>query len=95
MDVTKAYNKAACDRNRKAKMAYVNSQKCAPCMDCKGSFQPCQMDFDHRDPSTKIKSVAQMIQQGSFERVKAEITKCDLVCANCHRLRTFKQYGSN
>jgi len=46
------------------------------------------MDFDHRDPTTKFKGVTRMIF-GSIERMLAEAEKCDIVCANCHRLRTF------
>jgi hypothetical protein len=48
------------------------------------------MDFDHRDPSTKVRAVTRMIN-GSIERMLAEAAKCDIVCANCHRLRTFEQ----
>jgi hypothetical protein len=48
------------------------------------------MDFDHRDPSTKAKNVPRLIM-GSIERMLAEAAKCDIVCANCHRLRTFNR----
>jgi hypothetical protein len=49
------------------------------------------MDFDHRDPSTKLRSVTQMISNFGIERILAEAAKCDIVCANCHRLRTFER----
>ena len=61
-----------------------------PCGDCRGVFAQCAMDFDHRDPSTKIRSVTRLIN-GSTERMLAEAAKCDIVCANCHRLRTFRR----
>jgi hypothetical protein len=48
------------------------------------------MDFDHRDPATKVRSVTRMIF-GSIDRMLAEAAKCDIVCANCHRLRTFQR----
>jgi hypothetical protein len=48
------------------------------------------MDFDHRDPATKTRSVTRMIH-GSIDRMMAEVAKCDIVCANCHRLRTFER----
>jgi hypothetical protein len=60
------------------------------CADCGGRFAQCAMDFDHRDPSTKIKNVTRMIN-GSIARMLAEAAKCDIVCANCHRLRTFER----
>jgi len=48
------------------------------------------MDFDHRDPSNKVRGVTRMIN-GDTDRMLAEARKCDIVCANCHRLRTFNR----
>ena len=48
------------------------------------------MDFDHRDPDTKVKAVPRLIF-GSIDRMLAEAAKCDIVCANCHWLRTFRR----
>lgn len=48
------------------------------------------MDFDHRDPATKTKAVSQLISEcRSMDIILEEIAKCDLVCANCHRIRTW------
>ena len=47
------------------------------------------MDFDHRDPSTKCFGLSHAIFQ-AWSNVLAEIDKCDVVCANCHRIRTHK-----
>lgn len=70
--------------------ADVDLLKQEPCMDCHGRFPTCVMDFHHRDPSTKIKSVSTLVHRGgSREKVFAEIAKCDLLCANCHRIRTY------
>jgi hypothetical protein len=62
-----------------------------PCMDCGGRFPPCAMEFDHRDPSTKVQGVTRMIGRAGIERILAEVDKCDIVCTNCHRLRTFER----
>ncbi len=60
------------------------------CMDC-GEFYPAYvMDFDHRDATIKVSNVAKLLGYG-LKRVKEEIEKCDLVCANCHRVRTHKR----
>ena len=69
----------------------VNALKTGPCMDCGGRFPPCAMDFDHRDGDTKLASVSRLIAASSWARIEAEIAKCDLVCANCHRIRTFER----
>jgi nucleoside 2-deoxyribosyltransferase len=78
----------------KWKRAYVFlvEQKTKPCIDC--GFIPIvpeQMDFDHVR-GTKTVEVTRLAAQGkSNERILEEIEKCDLVCANCHRLRTSKR----
>ena len=60
-----------------------------PCADCGLRFAACAMDFDHRDPADKRSMVTRMIGRAGTERMLAEVAKCDIVCANCHRLRTF------
>lgn len=61
-----------------------------PCMDCGLSYPSYVMDFDHRPGEAKTKAVSQM-WYNSLATIKAEIDKCDLVCANCHRERTFSR----
>lgn len=60
-----------------------------PCADCGGRFAQCAMDFDHRDPGAKTMRVPAMVGRAGIRRILAEAAKCDIVCANCHRLRTF------
>lgn len=60
------------------------------CKDCKGLFPACVMDFDHIDANTKVKKVS-LLQDGSKERLLLEISKCEIVCANCHRIRSWKR----
>jgi hypothetical protein len=64
--------------------------KDAPCADCGGRFPPYVMDFDHKDWSTKTATIS-MMRHSTLERIKEEIAKCELVCSNCHRIRTHKQ----
>ncbi len=60
--------------------------KAQPCADCGSSFPSVSMDFDHVR-GVKLFRVSAM-QGQAWDRVLAEIAKCDLVCANCHRIRT-------
>lgn len=60
-----------------------------PCLDCGAVHEPFVMDFDHRDPSTKIGTISRMMESSTKEAILAEVEKCDLVCSNCHRYRTF------
>jgi hypothetical protein len=65
----------------------LDQLRSVPCADCGGRFPPCAMDFDHRDPSTKVQAVSRLITR-SYATLMAEVAKCDIVCANCHHLRT-------
>lgn len=73
---------------RKGIRALTREARNRPCMDCGESYPYYVMDFDHRDPSTKEYTIANMVNCGNIEKVKAEIAKCDVVCSNCHRIRT-------
>src|SRR5574343_774606 len=75
-----ASNKRVYEKLRKL----LDEHKQGPCADCGHVFPPCAMDFDHRDPSTKIAKVSQMVYKGSERLLLEEIAKCDLVCAVCH-----------
>lgn len=84
------------ERNRNRRIAarkYIAEKKAGPCIDCKNTFLPCQMDFDHRDDDKEF-DISKMVSRSSLKRIQEEIDKCDLVCANCHRLRTWKRINS-
>ena len=77
---------------RAAVRAIVDARKATPCADCRQTFDPICMDFDHRPTERKLGKVSTMISAGvSMAVIEAEIAKCDLVCANCHRIRTFRK----
>lgn len=62
-----------------------------PCVDC-GESDPLVLEFDHiRD---KDKNVSRLVaERASLDRIKEEIEKCEVRCANCHRRKTVKQLG--
>lgn len=66
---------------------FIDRCKNVPCLDCKGTFPPECMDFDHRDASSKKMHIGSSTNC-SIEAIWKEIQKCDIVCANCHRIRT-------
>jgi hypothetical protein len=66
--------------------AFLDGIKDVPCMDCGNKFPPCAMDFDHVR-GAKLFDIGRGKQRNRPELV-AEIAKCDVVCANCHRIRT-------
>lgn len=66
-----------------------------PCMDCGISYPYYVMQFDHRDSSEKTAGVGILANSSSRQSVIDEIAKCDIVCANCHAIRSFKRLGVN
>lgn len=67
----------------------VDRIKSVPCADCNKTFPPYVMDFDHREPEQKIEGISKITRSGSSKKkILLEIAKCDVVCSNCHRIRT-------
>jgi hypothetical protein len=92
----RAYTKRGRDRHqakiRAAFTAFIREAKGHPCTDCGGQFPPCAMDFDHVR-GKKLFILGRGAGKG-LPAVIAEIAKCDLVCSNCHRIRTaLRRYG--
>lgn len=59
------------------------------CSDC-GEKNHIVLDFDHL--KDKKYNISRMIHDGfSWAAIKKEISKCEIVCANCHRIRTHKR----
>lgn len=75
-------------RNRE----FINNYKREhPCVDCGQYFHkfPQCLDFDHKDRATKTSGISVMGNRAySLERIKNEMDKCELRCANCHRVKT-------
>jgi hypothetical protein len=69
-------------RKRKADLVAAYGGRC---VDCGYSSCPEALQFHHRDPSTKEFRLGEF--SGSLARLIKEAAKCDLVCANCHRVR--------
>lgn len=78
---------------RRASMRrFVQAVKSYPCTDCNLDWPYYVMQFDHLDSSLKVDDVSSIItNRGSWEKVVNEIMKCDLVCANCHFIRTHER----
>lgn len=65
-----------------------------PCADCKQRYHPVSMDFDHRPGTKKLTRYSGFVAM-SRKRILKEIRKCDLVCANCHRIRSYVRACDN
>lgn len=79
----KKQRKKRYNRNKQYVVDYLLSH---PCVDC-GEDNPILLEFDHlRDKQATITDLAS--NRSSIGRIQEEIDKCEVRCANCHRLKT-------
>ena len=62
-----------------------------PCADCGRRFHPAAMEWDHLPGHTKRDDVSSLARAGKTNQFHAELTKCELVCANCHAVRSYER----
>jgi len=75
-------------RQRALLRRLIDELKSVPCADCEREFPPICMDFDHIG-NDKDRAVSDLVRAAcSVERLMAEVAKCEVVCACCHRIRT-------
>ena len=88
----KAYYIARAEANRKAKFDYVEGiKKRSKCADCPVSDYRV-LEFDHLPQFEKLGDIAKLLARGwTFKRLDSEIAKCEIVCSNCHKIRTWKR----
>ena len=76
---------------RRDARALLREAKDVPCVDCGGRFHFAAMDFDHVRGEKKGCLSTMASKTFSLETIREEMAKCDVVCANCHRVRTYEQ----
>ncbi len=75
--------------NQKRLVDYLHSH---PCVDC-GQTDIRVLEFDHIH-GNKSNNIARMVGEGfSWSTIEAEIAKCEVRCANCHRIKTNERSG--
>ena len=70
---------------RQAKLLFLIDYLGGSCNSCYISYPSCVYDFHHRDPSEKSFTIGEQMGK-SLPSLKIEADKCDLLCANCHRV---------
>jgi len=89
------YRERAVSRNHRLKdslrqhlLEYLGDKSCGVC----GFSDPRVLEFDHIDPTTKSFGIAKAINDKmSWPKILAEIEKCQILCANCHKIKTAEQ----
>ena len=67
--------------------AFKGTLKCAKC----GFDHHAALDFHHEDPTEKEHNVNRLVSDGRFKKAYAEIEKCIVLCANCHRIHHYEE----
>lgn len=79
-------------KNKQKKLArdYIFSLKAsAGCCICKNKNPYC-LDFHHKNPENKKNTICNLVRHGySFDIIKNEIEKCEIICSNCHRTQHY------
>ena len=74
-------------KHRDKRKEIILTAKNKPCADCGVKYPYYVMDFDHVEGKKEF-NISDGFYNASLEDIKNEITKCDVVCSNCHRERT-------
>lgn len=103
-EIKRRYNERHPDRVREQWRRYSSKRRAAlqlrldtikmerGCTDCGYRAHPRALDFDHRDGALKTFNVSKILRSTQdWNRIQAEIDKCDVRCANCHRIRTAQE----
>lgn len=83
-------------RKRERALNLIKEAKNKPCADCGNEYPHYVMDFDHLGNEEKLFNIGNTSERPlSLTRLQTEIDKCDVVCSNCHRIRTHNRRGAH
>lgn len=82
------------ERKKNYRLELIRPAKERPCADCGGEFPYYVMQFDHLPGTEKRGNVSHMVHKGGRQAILDEIAKCEVVCANCHAVRTFERVAA-
>lgn len=90
IDKTKDWIDKARKRNFNFLLGYMEKKECNHC----GEKDIRLFDFDHINPNNKIECISTMAHDCKpILEIRKELEKCQILCANCHRLKTYKERG--
>ena len=76
------------DKRQTARKLIIQLKTGRVCPDCLTEYPHYMMDFDHVR-GIKLGNVYDIARKGDVARLLEEVKKCDIICSNCHRHRTF------
>lgn len=91
----KKVRRESVERYKRNFRAWYSELKKKPCADCKKEFHFAAMQWDHLPGQGKTGNLSKMVAAGNKTKILNEISKCQLVCANCHAVRTYNRTGES
>lgn len=85
----KDYYKKRNDKRKELFIQRIREAKDVPCTDCGNKYPFYVMEFDHLPQFVKKFNIASIGLISSMKALDEEIDKCEVVCANCHKARTY------
>ena len=85
----KPQRRSAEDKKKVQKMLGRIKEK-SGCIDCGKKYPSYVLDFDHVY-GKKVSNIGQMLNYFTIEDILKEVSKCEIVCSNCHRERTYQR----
>lgn len=80
------------EKRKREIIEFIRSKKTGtPCADCGITYPFYVMDFDHIRGKKEFNLSRAQNKMASHSRIVDEIKKCEVVCSNCHRERTWKR----
>jgi hypothetical protein len=76
-------------RRQEVRKELQRIKETSPCSDCGNNYPYYVMDFDHMPGEDKVDTVSYLASRLPLDKVLEEVTKCEIVCSNCHRIRTY------
>lgn len=84
----KDFNRIQIINNRQKMIDYLNGKKCKDC----GNSDIRVLEFDHKKNVDKSNNIGNMLYRNCWTTILKEIGKCEIRCANCHRIKTTIQF---
>lgn len=88
LDKTRQTRRDVINERNRSRKAMAVERFGGKCLDCEGVFPQCVYEFHHLDMSEKDFNPSHAMGL-SEERMWAELSKCVMLCANCHKIRHF------
>ena len=76
---------SAMNKLRRERLTTLMRRRGCRCKKCGYNRCTAALEFHHRNPKRKLFNVNMSTMTKGWKRILAEVKKCDLLCANCHR----------